>query len=539
MVEARAGRRRWAGVRVKVLGVAAVGAATAVLVGLGSQVVLGHVVSANDQLAQLQELSTEVGEIRTMNSDVSGWQTAYAWDTRKIGGPEAVSDDNPNRAGFLTSQQQLETALAAVDPEQLTADEAATFAEIESLWQDFFTMDDQVVATYRSGDLDAGDALVVGDAYDIYYALGDDTTTLLDSLRDRTVQATEDAVSAAATGRIVVLGLLVVGAAIALALGLRVAGSMATAAGRVRSTAEAMATGDLTQVPDVHSRDELGEMATALASAQQSLRGTMAGVVHTAQAVAAAAEQLSAASGQVAAGSDQTSAQAGVVAAAAEQVSRNVQTVAAGAEQMGASIREIAQNASQAAKVAGQATDAAAATNDQVAKLGESSVEIGNVVKVITSIAEQTNLLALNATIEAARAGEAGKGFAVVAGEVKELAQETAKATEDIARRVETIQGDTSGAVTAIGEIATIIASINDYQLTIASAVEEQTATTTEMSRSVAEAATGSGEIAVNITGVASASAQSSETLGQMGDAVRELARMSEDLRGQVSAFRY
>ncbi|WP_263119986.1 methyl-accepting chemotaxis protein [Cellulomonas sp. RIT-PI-Y] len=539
MVEARAGRRRWAGVRVKVLGVAAVGAATAVLVGLGSQVVLGHVVSANDQLARLQELSTEVGEIRTMNSDVSGWQTAYAWDTRKIGGPEAVSDDNPNRAGFLTSQQQLETALAAVDPEQLTTDEAATFAEIESLWQDFFAMDDQVVATYRSGDLDAGDALVVGDAYDIYYALGDDTTTLLDSLRDRTVQATEDAVSAAATGRIVVLGLLVVGAAIALALGLRVAGSMAKAAGRVRSTAEAMATGDLTQVPDVHSRDELGEMATALASAQQSLRGTMAGVVQTAQAVAAAAEELSAASGQVAAGSDQTSAQAGVVAAAAEQVSRNVQTVAAGAEQMGASIREIAQNASQAAKVAGQATDAAAATNDQVAKLGESSVEIGNVVKVITSIAEQTNLLALNATIEAARAGEAGKGFAVVAGEVKELAQETAKATEDIARRVETIQGDTSGAVTAIGEIATIIASINDYQLTIASAVEEQTATTTEMSRSVAEAATGSGEIAVNITGVASASAQSSETLGQMGDAVRELARMSENLRGQVSAFRY
>ena len=117
-----------------------------------------------------------------------------------------------------------------------------------------------------------------------------------------------------------------------------------------------------------------------------------------------------------------------------------------------------------------------------MAKLGESSPEIGNVVKVITSIAEQTNLLALNATIEAARAGEAGKGFAVVANEVKELAQETAKATEDIARRVQAIQGDTTAAVAAIGEISTIIAQINDQQTTIASAVEEQTATTNEMS---------------------------------------------------------
>ncbi|MCW2566129.1 MAG: chemotaxis sensory transducer, partial [Mycobacterium sp.] len=169
----------------------------------------------------------------------------------------------------------------------------------------------------------------------------------------------------------------------------------------------------------------------------------------------------------------------------------------------------------------------------------QSSTEIADVVKLITSIAEQTNLLALNATIEAARAGEAGKGFAVVATEVKELAQETARATEDIARRVQAIQGDTAGAVEAIAEISTIIGRINDYQLTIASAVEEQSATTNEMNRNVAEAATGAEEIAQNITGVASAAEVTTEGVAQSQQAVGELARMSSELQSAVSRFRY
>jgi len=307
----------------------------------------------------------------------------------------------------------------------------------------------------------------------------------------------------------------------------------------VQRTAEAMAAGDLTVPTGVESPDELGRMAAALDSAQASLRGVLASVVASADAVAASSEELSASSAQIAASAEETSAQSGVVAGAAGEVSSNVQTVAAGAAQMGVSIREIAGNAAEASEVATQAVRAAASTTGTVAKLGDSSAEIGNVIKVITSIAEQTNLLALNATIEAARAGEAGKGFAVVANEVKELAQETAKATEDIARRVQAIQADTTAAVGAIEDISAIVGQISDRQTAIASAVEEQTATTSEMTRSVTEAAGGVTRIAENISGVSGAADSTTQALSQTRTALDELARMAADLRTTVGTFSF
>ncbi|MBK8231575.1 MAG: chemotaxis protein [Candidatus Eisenbacteria bacterium] len=301
----------------------------------------------------------------------------------------------------------------------------------------------------------------------------------------------------------------------------------------------AAAAGDLTQEVHVSGSDAIGQMGEALSRFLGDLRGSMGNIGSNAQTLASASEELTATSQQMGANADETSAQANVVSAASEEVSKNVQTVATGTEEMSASIREIAKSATEAAKVATNAVKVAETANAGVAKLGESSAEIGKVIKVITSIAQQTNLLALNATIEAARAGEAGKGFAVVANEVKELAKETAKATEDISQKIEAIQTDTKMAVEAIGTISSIINQINDIQNTIASAVEEQTATTNEIGRNVAEAAKGTSEIAQNITGVAGA-AQSTATGAQDTQrAASELARMASELQRLVSQFRY
>jgi methyl-accepting chemotaxis protein len=279
-------------------------------------------------------------------------------------------------------------------------------------------------------------------------------------------------------------------------------------------------------------KDDLNKMASNL---QENFRT----IGQNAQTLASSSEELTAVSHQMAGNAEETATQANVVSAASEQVSRNVATVASGGEQMQSSIREIAKNANEAARVAKNAVHSANTTNVTVGKLGESSTEIGNVIKVITSIAQQTNLLALNATIEAARAGEAGKGFAVVANEVKELAKQTAKATEEISQKIEAIQGDTKAAVGAIGEITAVINQINDISNAIASAVEEQTVTTNEINRSMAEAAKGVGDISKNITGVAVAAKDTTQGANNTQKAAQELSQMATRLQSVVSRFTF
>ncbi|MHB1310428.1 MAG: methyl-accepting chemotaxis protein [Gemmatimonadaceae bacterium] len=324
---------------------------------------------------------------------------------------------------------------------------------------------------------------------------------------------------------------------LAIGLGFFVSREIARPLVLVVGALEKVAAGDLTVRADVRTKDELGRLGAALNQAAEAMHESVEAISSNAQALAAASEELSAVSTQMGSNADETSTQAGVASAAADQVSKSVQTVAADTEVMNAAINQIAQNAARAVEVARGAVGAADAANATVSQLGVSSAEIGAVIKVITSIAEQTNLLALNATIEAARAGEAGKGFAVVANEVKELAKETARATEDIARKVEAIQGDTRGAVTAIGEIAGVIRQLNDISGTIASAVEEQAATTGKIGRNVEQAAHGSHEIAGAIAGVANAAQSTSHGVQDAQQAAHELAQMAATLTSLVSHF--
>ena len=344
--------------------------------------------------------------------------------------------------------------------------------------------------------------------------------------------------SAAATARngviIMVVALLVIAL---LSVPVVKSGVQKPLAGAVQILTQ-VADGDLRVRMNYAKNDEVGRMGKALDSALDSLEQTIVSIGGNSVTVAASSEELTSVSSTLGATAEETAAQSGVVSAAAEQVSRNIQTVATGAEELSASIREIAKNTAEASRVAANAVEVAETTNRTISKLGDSSAEIGTVIKVITSIAEQTNLLALNATIEAARAGDAGKGFAVVANEVKELAKETAKATEEIGRKIAAIQGDTEGAVAAIREIGSIIAQINDIQTTIASAVEEQTATTAEIGRNVTEAAKGSAEIAQNIAGVAQAAQSTSSGATETQASAGELSRMASELQRLVSQFK-
>jgi len=261
-------------------------------------------------------------------------------------------------------------------------------------------------------------------------------------------------------------------------------------------------------------------------------------VAENADDVASASEGLTHVSQQITSNSEETTTKATVVSSNTEQVNRNLQTVATGAEEMRATMHEISRNATESARVAEEAVRRAEATNTTVSKLGSSSVEIGKVVRTITAIAEQINLLALNATIEATRAGDAGSGFAVVANEVKELANQTAKATEEISREIATIQTDAKGAMEAIGAIREVIRQISELSGMIASAVQQQGETTDEMSRNLMSAAKSSGDIAQNITEVAQvAQGTTSKAHDSMKEANR-LAEMSTELKRLVEQFK-
>ncbi|GAA3395778.1 methyl-accepting chemotaxis protein [Cryptosporangium minutisporangium] len=442
------------------------------------------------------------------------------------------------REGMTANQEQITAALDTLAANLTDSAGAQLVEKTRADWAGFLEFMSGVTSSAVSTD---PAALAAGFAKyaELYGALGEDQAALQEKATADARSAIKEAKDDAAAATRTILILLVVGVVLSLYLGLRVANRVRKAVAGVAHVAEGLAVGDLTRTSGVTVRDEVGQMASSLDRGIGRLRQDIVSLAGNATTLQGAAERLTSVSGAVGSAANEASNQADAVAAAADVVSGNLQVVSSGSQEMGAAIRDISQSTAEASEVAAQAVQVAAATNATVARLGESSTEIATVVKVITSIAEQTNLLALNATIEAARAGEAGKGFAVVANEVKDLAQETAKATEDIVQRVQTIQSDTSGAVEAIDQISSIIERINDIQLTIASAVEEQTATTQEMNRTLTDAADGAGNIAATIAGVSDATRRTTATVDDTRSAATELAQMSSELQGLVARFTY
>ena len=369
-------------------------------------------------------------------------------------------------------------------------------------------------------------------------ALNDPLSAEIAAANARFVADADGAYDSAANGRRVLLVLTVVGLVLGVGVGLWL---VMTVRRPVLAALQALtnaADGDLTSRLQVHGNDDLSKLARAVNRLLENTAETVHALASAAERLKTSSAALQGTSEGLATAADDTSTRASAAAATASQVGGNVESVAASAEEMGASIREIARSAEQASTVARDAVRAASAAGATVARLDESSTEIGQVMVLIRTIADQTNLLALNATIEAARAGDAGRGFAVVAAEVKELALETARATEDVGARIAATREDIDQVVGSIRRITAVVDRIEELQTTIASAVEEQSVTTQGIAASVSDAATGAQEIAGVVTLVADGARTTGAGASGTARAAAGLNDLSAELAELVARFK-
>ncbi|WP_460607100.1 methyl-accepting chemotaxis protein [Jatrophihabitans fulvus] len=368
----------------------------------------------------------------------------------------------------------------------------------------------------------------------------EDRLGVVDERLESAVDDTQAAASeTAGTWRTVIVVTVLLAVLAFLVMGLLVGRAVRRPLERMRKALAGLAEKDLTVSVPVERHDEFGQMAASLDAALAPLREALASIGARVESLVDTGAGLDTVAADLGSAVDTTSRETGRASASAREMSENVASIAASIRQMDGAVRDIAGQTSTAAAIASDAVDTAAAASADMDRLNAASQEIGQIVKAITAIAGQTNLLALNATIEAARAGEAGKGFAVVASEVKDLAQETAAATNDITDKITRIQGMTAETAGAIGRITDVIGRINEKQLVVASAVEEQSATTAEIDRSVGMLSVGATAVTDNMAGIERSTTTSADCAATTRDSAARLTTVAREVQSLVGRFRY
>lgn len=460
---------------------------------------------------------------------------------------KSVGDKLLQSAEVEADQKTVQSILAKIDP--LATGIQVDLKELieRNATQDEFAKIDDIIDNFGEGMTDA------------LSAYGAQLTAEFEAATETVHAALTESNTASLIAFVVALGALGI-------LLMSVGRGIVSAVSGMTGAMQQLAQGDTSvEIPSTESQDEIGAMAqavlvfknnmaqskkleaeraqerearerraTAIEESTSEFDSSVSSVLET---VTSAATEMEATAETMTQTADQTSHKASTVASASEEMTVNVQTVASAAEQLSSSIKEISDRVQESSSISATAAATAGETQEKVRGLSAAAVSIGEVVQLISDIAEQTNLLALNATIEAARAGEAGKGFAVVASEVKSLAGQTAKATDEISGQVMEIQGATQEAVEAIDKIAAVIQNIDEIGSSIAAAVEEQTATTEEIARNVQEAASGSQEIASNIVEVNTAAGESGAASSQVLAAASELSQQADELKLLVQSF--